>query len=61
MAAHAATEVDPYRNLIAGDVSSTSSYVLLVMKWSKTLQNRNKVQILNFQSSSNLLYVLKNS
>ena len=43
---HSATSYDPSRHLTGADVFFTKSYVKIMIKWSKTMQTRDSVQIL---------------
>ena len=46
IAPHCIAEFDTTRHLAAGDVFFTKRYVKLLLKWSKTMQNRDKAQII---------------
>ena len=43
---HSAATFDPSRHLTGSDVFFIKKYVKLLLKWSKTIQNRDRVEIL---------------
>ena len=47
LAPHSAATFDPSRHLTAGDVFFTKRFVRILLKWSKTMQDRDKCQILS--------------
>ena len=47
LAPHSTATFDPSRHLTAGDVFFTKKFVKILLKWSKTMQDRDKCQILS--------------
>ena len=56
IAPHSLTSFDPSRHLCAGDLIFTSHFLKVILKWSKTIQDRNKIHLLSLPrvSGSNL-------
>ena len=47
LAPHSVATFDPTRHITAGDVFFTKKFVKILLKWSKTMQDRDKYQILS--------------
>ena len=54
IAPHSLTSFDPSRHLCAGDLIFTSHFLKVILKWSKTIQDRNKIHLLSLPRVSGL-------